>query len=455
MSEMGKSLAMTSLSDTLAGSLEDEALVPPERLGDYSVDGVTPKAAVFPSTVEAISKVLALAAGERRVVAPWGGGTQMALGNVPSRVDLVLGLRRLNRILFYEPEDLVASVEAGISLEALQEELARKGQFLPLEAPIPSRATIGGILAANASGPSRLAYGTPRDWLIGIKVVNSDGAVTKSGGRVVKNVTGYDLNKLYTGSLGTLGVIVEATFKLAPLPPDKRTLVALYPSLPAAMDSAQDLLRQGYTPQALHVINREIMGRLPGLTISGDGEAALLVLFAGRMLAVKRQGDDSAKVMERGGASAVEYLPHGEGDGLWQALTDLGWAEEGLPHLVAKVSTLPSEVRDVVAMASSLGIPPFTQGMVADVGWGLVRLLWWAGEDSSNARENLEDTITRLREGARRLGRYAVVERCSVEVKRNIDVWGDSLEGMAIMRSIKQELDPAGILNPGRFAGGI
>ena len=200
---------------------------------------------------------------------------------------------------------------------------------LPLEAPLPSRATIGGILAADASGPSRLAYGTPRDWLIGIKVVQSDGSVTKSGGRVVKNVTGYDLNKLYTGSLGTLGVIVEATFKVAPLPPEKRTLLAIYPSISAAMEVAGELLRQSFVPQALEVINSDIMGRMPGLATTTCDAAALLALIAGRRVAVERKVDELSRVMGRGSSRSVERLSQGEGDVLWQAVNRFGMGGGG------------------------------------------------------------------------------------------------------------------------------
>jgi len=446
---------MTSLSDTLARSLGYETVVPPERLGDYTVDGVTPEATVFPANIEAVSEVLSLATREGRAVTPWGGGTKMALGNVPRRVDLVVGLGRLNRVLSHEPADMVASVEAGITLKALQEQLARQGQFLPLEAPLPSRATVGGVLAANANGPSRLAYGTARDWLIGIKVVHSDGTVTKNGGRVVKNVSGYDLNKLYTGSLGTLGIIVEANFKVAPLPQEKRTLIVTYPSPSAAVDSAHELLSQSFSPQALLIINREIMERLPESNATWYEEAAILALFAGRRSAVKRKVDDSASVLKRSSARAVKSLSQEDGDGLWQAVTDLGWAEEGLPDLVLRVSIMPSQVRDFLVMADSLASHPFKQGVVADVGWGMVRLLWWADGVASGTGALLGGMIGRLREEARRYMGHVVVERCPLEVKGNIDVWGDSLEGMDIMRRIKQELDPAGILNPGRFAGRI
>ena len=452
---------MTSLSDTLAGSLGVEALAPPERLAGYSIDGTPPEVAVFPADVGAVSEVLSLAAREGKRVTPWGGGTQVALGNTPTGVDLVLGTGRLNRVLFHEPADMVAGVEAGITLEELQEELARNGQFLPLEAPLPSRATIGGILAANASGPSRLAYGTARDWLIGIKVVQSDGTVTKSGGRVVKNVTGYDLNKLYTGSLGTLGVLVEATFKVAPLPPDRRTLVSTYPSISAAMDSAYELLRQSFAPHALQVINRAVMARLPVSDMFGpvsdafdNEEAAVLALFSGRRAAVERKIGDSARVIGNGDARTVESLSHAEAHSVWQAITDMGWAEECPPRVSTKVSVLPSQVGDFVAGAGLLDGLPSGWGLAADVGSGLARLLWWAGEGSSGDGET-EGIIRRLREEARRYDGHVVVERCPPDAKKDLDVWGDSLEGMAIMRRIKRELDPAGILNPGRFAGRI
>ena len=456
---------MTSLSDTLMGSFGSDAAVPPDRLGEYAVDGVTPQAAVFPESVERISEVLYHAASEGKTVVPWGGGTQMALGNRPRGVDLVLGIGRLNGMLFHEPADVVASAQAGITLGAFQEELARRGQFLPLEAPVPSRSTIGGILSANASGPSRLAYGMARDWLIGIKVAGFDGTVTKAGGRVVKNVTGYDLNKLYIGSLGTLGVIVDATFKLAPLPQDRATLVAPYPSLSAALSSARELLDKGFGPQALYVVNDETTARLPGLAMADGTGAALLALLAGRKVAVKRKADELAKGLEGVAAGPVERLSSSEDARLWQALTDLGWGDEasspagsgprGLPQLAVRISVLPSQVKDVSEMPNGLDRPALRQGVVADVGTGLVRLLWWTPDGLPIGLEELEVAIRKLRQGAGQLGGHLVVERCPLELKSRIDVWGDPPEGMVIMRRIKDELDPAGILNPGRYVGGI
>ena len=444
---------MTSLSETLMASLGNETLADPTQLPGYTVDGILPKAVLSPNGVEAVSQALSLACKGGYKVTPWGGGTQMALGNVPKRVDLVLGLGRLNHMLFHEPGDLVASVEAGMSLATLQEELATKGQWLPLEAPLPSKATIGGILAANASGPSRLSYGTARDWLIGINVVHADGTVTKAGGRVVKNVTGYDLNKLYVGSLGTLGVIVEATFKVAPQPHTTATLMATFQSMSAALESAQELLNQSTMPNALQVVNSEAMSSLPGSTVTRNAGAGLLALFSGREKAVKRRSDDAARAIKVKTAITAESLAQEEGDALWQSLTDLGWDRQASPALMATVSTVPSHVSDVLPAIDSLSGSGPTPGIVADVGSGLVRVLWGRQGDSLPTSQTIQEIIKGLREAAQRLGGYVIIEKCPLDIKPTLDVWGDSFEGMDIMRRIKQELDPARILNPGRYVG--
>ena len=446
---------MTSLPDTVMQLLDTEATVPVERLGDYNVDGIVPDAAVAPGNVEGVSQVLGFASSQGKRVIPWGGGTQMALGNEVTGADLVLGLSRLNHVIFHEPADLVASFEAGVTLAAAQEELGRQGQFLPLEAPIASKATIGGILASNASGPSRLAYGTARDWLIGIKVVQANGTVTKSGGRVVKNVTGYDLNKLYIGSLGTLGVIVEATFKLVPLPPDSATLVVPYASLSAALDCTNRLLEQRLNPQALLAVNREVLSRLPVPELPAASEAAVLVRLSGTRVAVRRKVHDSTQAIQKGVSGAVAELSGGPDDDLWRIVTDIGWEEQSIPCLAIKVSLLPSQVAEFLANVESGSATSWRMGAVADPGYGLVRLLWWPVDSTSADIALIESTMSAIREAEGLFPGHAVVERCPPELKSKIDAFGDSVEGLDIMRRVKRELDPAGTLNPGRFAGRI
>ena len=171
----------------------------------YVIDGRTPCGVVFPGSVEEVARVVREAAAVGVPVVPWGGGTQMHRGAPPGDGAVVVGLRRLGRVLEHEPGDLTATVEAGITVETLQVALGARGQWWPLDPPAPAEATLGGVLAANTAGPRRHGYGTARDLVIGLRVVAADGQLVRAGGKVVKNVAGYDLVKLYIGSLGTLG----------------------------------------------------------------------------------------------------------------------------------------------------------------------------------------------------------------------------------------------------------
>ena len=237
-----------------------------EALPGYAIDGQTPRAAVQPADRAAVSSVMEWAAAQDAAVAPRGGGTMSGLGNVPARLDLALDLRKCSRVLDFQPDDLTVTVEAGMTLDVLHAALAQGRKYLPLEAPHPARATIGGILSTNFTGPRRFAYGLPRDWLIGIAVVSPGGGESKAGGRVVKNVTGYDLNKLYTGALGTLGVIVEASFKLTPVPRYSKALIACFQSASGTADApvgaAQALVNQGYAPQGIQVLDQAAARRI-------------------------------------------------------------------------------------------------------------------------------------------------------------------------------------------------
>ena len=448
----------------LANFLGQDALVPSQRLADYAVDGLTPQAVVQTSDPDSICQVLRWASEQQMSVCPRGGGTLMALGNVPRRVDLVLDLSQFNHILDHQPADLTATVQAGITLQALQQELARHGQFVPLEAPLPEQATIGGIVAANASGPSRSTYGLARDWLIGISVVGANGVQTKAGGKVVKNVTGYDLNKLYVGSLGTLGVIVEATFKLSPLPPDSGTLMATFPTVQQGIDGARSLLRQVFAPQGLQVIDGLVAGRSNSETLKGPGVpngAGAVAFFSGRTRAVRRKLDQAMKLFREDGATEVREVTEDSNAGtlerspLFRRLNDLGWSRDTAPYLGLKVSVPPSAVGPLVAASrqvSNLITPP---GIIADPGFGMVRLFWWPDDpDVPNQEASyVIAAINQFRSLARAHHGSVVVEHCPLAVKQKIDVWGDEPQGIEIMRRIKQRFDPLGILNPGRFIG--
>src|SRR5207249_4600534 len=192
------------------------------ELAPYVVEGRTPEAARVPGSVDEVRAVVEIAAGAGIPIVPWGGGTAAAVGTPTPQAGIVLDLKRLGQLVEHEPRDLTATVEAGMTMAALQSPLRARGQWLSLDPPDPAQATIGGVIAANASGPRRHLYGTARDLLIGVTVVTGDGVVVRGGGKVVKNVAGYDLPKLFVGSHGTLGVIVSVTVKLRPLPDDER-----------------------------------------------------------------------------------------------------------------------------------------------------------------------------------------------------------------------------------------
>src|SRR2546430_5431449 len=204
------------------------------ELSPYVIEGRTPEAAVRPGNVDEVAAVIAQAAEAGVPVVPWGGGSAVGVGVPPARAGLVLLLTRLSALVEHEPGDLTATAQAGITLAALQAALHARGQWLSLDPPDAARATLGGVLAANASGPRRHLYGTPRDVLIGVTVVTADGAVVRGGGKAVKNVAGYDLPKLFVGSFGTLGVIVEATVKLRPVPDEERLVAARFERPPSA-----------------------------------------------------------------------------------------------------------------------------------------------------------------------------------------------------------------------------
>ena len=219
-----------------------------------AIDGLTPRFEAQPTTPEELAEALSRANDEGLAVAPCGGGTQLDLGNVPKRLDLLLATTGLNRVVEYEPADLTVTVEAGMRFSDLQALLAEQGQFLALDPAAEPEATIGGLIATNASGPLRFAYGTARDLVIGTRVANPDGTLTRAGGRVVKNVAGYDLNKLYVGSLGTLAVIVELSFKLAPIPPSLATVVGQFESSASARDAIGAILRSPLSPLAIELL---------------------------------------------------------------------------------------------------------------------------------------------------------------------------------------------------------
>ena len=450
-----------SLQQQLADLIGPEAVTPQDRLAEYAIDGVTPQAVVEAPDRQAVAELLAWASDRRLPVFPRGGGTQMGLGNAPGEVGLVLAMGRQSRVLDYEPADLTATVEAGISLAQLWEQLSAWGQFLPLESPLPRKSTIGGVLAANTTGALRHSYGQPRDWLIGVSVVGADGRETKAGGRVVKNVTGYDLNKLYTGSLGTLGIIVEATFKLSPAPAGRGALAAAFRTLGEAITAGRALLQQMCAPQAVQVVDGQVAQRLAGpggvLNFQGAGDALTLALFAGRPRALQRRMEECARILEESGESRPLALDDTESSEAGPSLERRGLERGRRPGPGHQAEPAPGFAGRDPPTPSRRVPAGFSSG-----GGGRTRgsarpgMLWWPGPDGVGLSEaQALGAIARAREAASSAGGFALVEYCPPSLKRRTDVWGGDPQGLEVMHRIKRNFDPLGILNPGRFVGGV
>ncbi len=429
---------------------------PTEMLARYTVDGMVPGEVVLPDSIEEVSRVMSAASADGRSVLPMGGGTLASIGNRPREYDLALGTSKLAGVLYHEPADLVASVQAGTTVAELRSSLAKGGQTLPLDSPFPDQSTIGGIVATGYSGPSRLAFGEPRDWLIGIKVVTADGGVSKAGGRVVKNVTGYDLCKLYSGSLGTLGVIVEANFKLTPLPDDHATIIGAFDGRGDAFQAASSLLSLSYHPHSLVLIDASLVGQLGEETLP-NGKLVVLVRHSGRRSAVKRKVEDTTRILQDSHGICAE-TPSGDDEALWQKLIDLDWRRDGGPEVVLRASMLPSLVAGFWEAFKHDTHPGLQRGMSADPGMGIVKLCYWldgTGPDSEELDSPILSMVQAAPGKARELGANLVVQRCPPSAKARIDVWGENIEGLEVMRRIKEQMDPSHTLNPGRFVGGL
>ncbi len=422
-------------------------IAPRRRLSDYVVDGLTPQIAVSPRNATETAAILAAATRCEAVVIPWGGGTAMAAGAIPLRYDIALDLTRLNAVVEYVPDDLTVAVQAGIRLQDLQERLAKRGQYLPLDPPLPHRSTIGGIIASNAGGPSRHAHGWPRDWLLGLKVALPDGSVVKSGGRVVKNVAGYDMTKLFAGSFGSLGIIVEAAFKVMPLPSARGTLAAFFPSAAAAARAAARLNARNLRVEALDVLNHEAAAAALSAGIDYPGGACLLVAAAGNRSAVERTLYEATEIRNDDGAVGVRLSPE-QAEATWQKVRAL--STQTLPAaLLLRAAVFPSHVASFLESAEIMAAQrSLSLSLDARPGLGFAGCRIDGATD-----EQVEQFVRDVRMLSQGYGGGLVVEQCSAGLKADIDVWGGKTSGL--MKRIKGALDPHSTVSRGRFVGGL
>jgi glycolate oxidase FAD binding subunit len=423
----------------------------------FAVDGVSPALLVHPASQEEVSSVVTACGEAGAAIIPWGGGTAMGLGNRPARADVAVVLDRLNRIVEFDAANLNVSVEAGMRLADLEVELGKQRQFLPIDPPAEGKATVGGILAANGSGPCRLLYGTVRDWVLGMRVVLPNGQRIRCGGKVIKNVSGYDMNKLFIGSLGTLGIISEATFKLLPLPAVRASVAGVFAELGQAAGVVAKILDSVLLPEAMELLGLDavtLLGPTLGLDATGYG---LAVSFAGSRETVERQVRDFTGLFRDAKARVTTAVSDERTAPAWKTVRNVFDLLPGPPpeRITCKIGVLISRTADMLAAAEALGRRHRLRAAVtAHAGSGVVRACYLLGPEAPPV-EVLASGLEELRREAEKAEGSLVLQGAPVALKAHLDAWGKPGEAFDVMRRLKADFDLRGLCNPGRFLGGI
>ncbi|HEY1233184.1 MAG TPA: FAD-binding oxidoreductase [Candidatus Binatia bacterium] len=421
---------MNSTADRLAQRFaaelgDDSVTADPAQLASRKLDRQLPALVCRPANEEQLSTALRLCAEHEAAVIPWGGGTAMVLGNAARRLDVVIGTEHLARIIDHDHANLTVSAESGVVFGRLQSQLANRHQFAPLEPPFPDCATIGGIIATNLNGPRRSYYGSVRDLVIGIKVVLIGGEKIKAGGKVVKNVAGYDMCKLFVGSLGTLGLVSEATVRLAPLPETSGTLV-VSGAFADTQQFVSELGRSRLLPSA--VILRvegshwQVTTRLEGFTET-----------------VARSARDLGGIAGRLGLKPQILSPEEQG-AVWRSIENFPLQS----RLVFRVTLPRAELFPFLQTIS-------TWKNVTIVADAIAGTAWVTAAPSLTASQRFLELASMARD---RRG-HAIIFSAPIELKRGVEVWGEAPATVSLMRGIKHQFDPKGLLNPGRFLGAL
>ena len=402
----------------IVGAAHARPVEPRDALGAFYI--------VEPADESEVAEILRFANSAGLAVIARGGGSKLEWGNAPVRADLILSLARLDRVIEHAWADLTVTVQAGCTVSRLQEILAQRGQRLAVDVLWPEKATIGGILSVNESGALRLRYGGLRDLIIGVTLALPDGTLAASGGKVVKNVAGYDLPKLATGAYGTLGVITHATFRLHPLPQNSRTLSVRSETVPAMHRLVLAFQDSKLAHSALEV--RLAANEFPQVDL----------LLEGTTEGIAAQ---EAKIRELAGTAFVSEVP-GTVWGARQAL----WQDAGAA-VIAKLTLLPSAMEKAVTLIQHL-----TQASAAK--WRAVMQATGVGCLRVDATgESARSVLRDLRAGLERDGGSLVMLR--QPMGEPIEAWGNPGDALPLMRALKQQFDSRGTLNPGRFVGGI
>ncbi len=433
----------------------------PDKIRAYALDGKRPKVVVSPGTIDETSKVVAYANQQHLTIIPRGNGTKMGIGGIPKKMDIVLATRRLNRITDCDSDNLTLSVESGITLNEVQKSLARegKGYFLPLDPSFTEKATLGGIVATNSSGPKRLLYGTARDMITGIKAVFPNGDIVVSGGKTVKNVSGYDMCKLLIGSFGTLGILYEMTFKLLPLPEKEATLLNPFVNRDEVNGFIHEVIHSQFIPASIETLNAMAVKKIQyPVSMPPNGNYLIAIGLEGVSEGIERQVSGLGDMGKKHGALEAVTLNSERHHAFWIAIRDFPQdLKEDYPNLISLksnflISKCGEMLKNYEKIAQESG---FDYAFVCHSGNGILYSYILSEKNLRSKIGSLIEFIEKLKSEAVKNEGNLVMESSPLLIKKKVDVWGQSRSDSQIMHRLKEQIDPTGILNPGRFIGGI
>jgi glycolate oxidase FAD binding subunit len=459
------SIVHSRLADLVGAS---RVATDPAQLLAYQIDGMNPSAALLPESIEQIPDIVKFAASEKMSVIASGRRTKVKIGLPPSRYDLALDTSSLSKIIAYDPGDLTLSVEAGVPLVAIEQALARHRQFLPLAVPFLRQTTIGGTIASGVDSSLRQFYGTARDFLLGIEFVTGEGVAAKSGGRVVKNVTGYDIHKLMIGALGTLGVITRLNFKTFPLPIAIRGFVARFPSAAQVCDMRNRIAKSPLAPLTVDILSPTVTGLFEGdvASLSEFGlmptgplsrEAwALFTSFAGNEKACERYQTDLQRIADEAGASGTSLLVDDLNamQGRTREFVPITLASSPASTIV-KITVLPARMKDILAAAQFAADSNSLPWAALARGLGIIYFALLPGKQDDQAKHDVENATSMIHEACATLDGQSTIPWCPTGWKTNLKIWGLENPAFPQIKKVKMVFDPQGILSPGRFVGGL
>jgi glycolate oxidase FAD binding subunit len=464
------SIASITASSRLAGIVGPAHVISESpELAAYEIGGKNPVSVVRPGRAEEVAEIVRFAAAEKLALVPCGARTKLAMGLPPRQYDLAVDLVRLDRVTAYDPGDLTLAVEPGIPLCALEGVLGEHKQWLPLAVPYFSRSTAGGAVASGVDTPVRQMYGTARDYVLGMEFVTGEGVAAKSGGRVVKNVTGYDMHKLMIGALGTLGVITKINFRTFPVPLARRVLIANFEGAARAIEMRHRLARSPLSPMSVEILSPRAAELLASDAAAQIAPAAppadalpaqqwtLVAEFSGAETVLERcEHDFRQMASECAAANRMAY----SGDAA-TAITDR--VREFIPIALAsspvatvvKASVLPTRMAELIAGAAKAAETNSVSFAAMARGLGVIYVVLLAADRTEESRRRASQSTEQILTEAGKLDGHATIPWSPAEWKSALKVWGLPRADSDQMRKIKTVFDPGGVLSPGRFMGGL